>query len=427
MDTAAKIFVDRAVALPLAWGVNLGARFLGAVLRRDHSVVADDIQSIVVSKLVGMGSIVQATSLLNTLRQLFPKARIVFVTTRANRALMERLPSVDEAIYVDDKNLARLATSTLEMVTTLMGRKVDLYFDLEVYSAGASIVAAASLARNRYGFYRRSARWKRGLYTHLVYFNARMPIASIYVQLARAIGKEVEPGALGPIVVKEEDRTSLKNKLDSLGGRVQSRYVVVNANASDLLLERRWPKGHFARAIEQLVERGQQVVLVGAPNEAAYVGELYAMLSTRAKANVVDTSGKLSLYELFALMDGAAATISNDTGPMHVSIALGRPTVCLFGPGHPDHYGVHRDDVVVLYRAVACSPCVYEIDEPPCAGNNVCMQLIEPAEVVDATMRLLQHGHAPEPPSRRKLPIFTDTEGRPLGVVTRDSVPLDKE
>lgn len=421
MDTRAKLLFDRAVAVPLAWGVNLGARFLGAVLDRDHSVVPSEVQTIVVSKLVGMGSIIQCTSLLNTLRQLFPRAKIVFVTTRANRALIERLPSVDDAIYVDDKSFSRLATSTAEMVAALMKRKIDLYFDLEVYSAGASIVAAASLARNRYGFYRRSARWKRGIYTHLVYFNARMPIASIYVQLARAIGKEVEPGPLGPIVVKEEDRAALRAK----GLPLAERYLVVNPNASDLLLERRWPRGHFARAIEELVAGGEQLVLVGAPNEAPYVRELYDTLSPAARAGVVDTSGKLTLYELFALIDGAACTITNDTGPMHVSIALGRPTVCLFGPGHPDHYGVHRDDVVVLYRPVACSPCVYEIDEPPCAGNNVCMQMIEPREVVEAVTRLLRDGRMSDPPSRRKLPIFTDDGGRPLGVVTRDSVPLD--
>lgn len=420
MDTRAKLLFDRAVAVPLAWGVNLGARFLGAVLDRDHHV--GDIQTIVVSKLLGMGSIVQSTSLLNTLRQMFPTAKIVFVTTKANRALMERLPSVDEAIYVDDKNFKSLASSTFEMVTSLMTRKIDLYFDLEVYSAGSSIVAAASLARNRYGFYRRSARWKRGIYTHLVYFNARMPIAHIYVQLARAIGKHVEPGPLGPIVVKDEDRTALAKR--ELG--LHERYIVVNPNASDLLLERRWPRGHFAAAIEELVANGQQIVLVGAPNEAPYVKELYDSLSERARAGVIDTSGKLSLYELFALIEGAACTITNDTGPMHVSIALARPTVCLFGPGHPDHYGVHREDVVVLYRPVACSPCVYEIDEPPCAGNNVCMQMIEPREVVEATLGLLAHGRADGPPSRRKLPIFTDTDGRPLGVVTRDSVPLER-
>ena len=91
---------------------------------------------------------------------------------------------------------------------------------------------------------------------------------------------------------------------------------------------------------------------------------------------VFNLAGQLSLGGLFALLEGAACMITNDTGPMHMAWALDTPTVCLFGPVDPRHYAWQGSGVEVIYKRIYCSPCVYEVDEPPCHGNNVCMKLI---------------------------------------------------
>ncbi len=117
---------------------------------------------------------------------------------------------------------------------------------------------------------------------------------------------------------------------------------------------------------------------------------MLAQLSQQARDKVVNTAGVLSLPQLFALLKNAACMLTNDTGPMHMAIALGCPTVCLFGPVHPDHYGHVGKDVVTLYAPVFCSPCVHEIEQPPCNGNNVCMRRLTPDLAIDAVNRLLK-------------------------------------
>lgn len=422
MKTSTKFLVDRAVAMPLAWAANLGARAVGKVARRDHAVDPEHVRTIVVAKLLGMGSIIQATPLLHDLRRHFPSAKILFVTTRANRGLVERLDVIDEGIYIDDAGLDGLIGSTAQAMAGLLGRKIDLYFDLEVYSAGASVLSLASGARNRVGFYRYSARFKKGIFTHLTVFNPRAPISAIYRQLHVAVGgaPSGEP-TFGPIVVRADDKESLAKTLAKHGLALAPRYVVVNANASDLLLERRWPLARYAELIETLAAKGEQVVLVGAKGEMAYVASLVELLSAPARSHVVDTSGKLSLGELFALIEGSACVVTNDTGPMHFSIALERPTVCLFGPVSPEHYGVKRPNVEMLYHGVYCSPCAHELDEPPCAGNNVCMQLIAVPEVLAAVERRL--AGTPIVPRHRSLDVlYQAPEGDALGVIVRASL-----
>jgi ADP-heptose:LPS heptosyltransferase len=422
VKTDTKFLIDRTVAVPLAWATNLAARLAAPIAKRDHTVEPHSIKTIAVAKLLGMGSIIQATPLLNDLRKSFPNAKLIFLTTKSNRGLMDRLELVDEAVYVDDSNPRALATSTALAIKKLLSYDLDLYFDLEIYSAGASVVSLASGARNRIGFYRGSARFKKGIYTHLTVFNPRVPIASIYRQLHLCAGGTASgPPQYGPLNVSDADVTSLQATLAKQSLPLAQRYTIVNANASDLLLERRWPLEKYAQLIVALTRKGEQVVLVGAKSEADYVGQLVALLPAAARAKTVDTSGKLSLAELFALIKGAACVVTNDTGPMHFAIALDRPTVCLFGPVSPDHYGMRKANVETIYHAVYCSPCAHEIDTPPCAGNNICMQLIELDEVVAAVERQLD-GKA----AKHRLPVlevaYEGPRGGALGVIVRSSV-----
>src|SRR5207253_203176 len=117
--------------------------------------------------------------------------------------------------------------------------------------------------------------------------------------------------------------------------------------------------------------------------------ELYERIPAGTRERVFNTAGQLSLGEALALIEAAACVLTNDTGPMHMAFALERPTVCLFGPVDPLHYGITRPDIRILYAPVPCSPCVHEIDEPPCRGNNVCMQRLMPELAVNHVLALL--------------------------------------
>ena len=103
MGTQNKVLLDRIVGTPSAWGLNLAARSLGRVFPRSHDIDPASVRSIVVTKLLGLGSIIQATPLLLGLKRAFPHAKLYFLTTKVDRSLVERLPSVDEGLYLDDR------------------------------------------------------------------------------------------------------------------------------------------------------------------------------------------------------------------------------------------------------------------------------------------------------------------------------------
>jgi len=429
MTHKGRILADRIIAVPTAFLFNGIARVLGRLLRRDHSITSENVKVIIVAKLIGMGSILQSTPLLKALKRRYPNAKLIFVTLKSNKELLTRLSCVDEILALDDRTLLAMGVTTLRTIATLIRRRADLYFDLEVYSGFASLLALCAVTRNRLGFYRHSAAFKKGIYTHLVYFNARMPVRQLYLQLGRVAGVPAGQSEItGPIRVDDDERSAVRRLLAQTPGWQPERpYIVVNPNASDLLLERRWPTESVIRTIGQLVESGKQIALMGAPNEAEFVQSLFEGLTPDVQFRVVNTAGRLTLGELLALLDGAACILTNDTGPMHMAIALERPTVCLFGPANPEHYGQDLPFVEIFYARVFCSPCLYEADEPPCNGNNICMQRIEPEAVTEAVLRLSGAGFQAQFLQAREwvhcLPLITEApDGRPLGVVVRSSL-----
>ncbi len=427
MTHRGRILADRIIAAPVAFLFNGVARLLGTLMRRDHSIASSRVTGIVVAKLIGMGSILQATPLLKALKDQYPHARLTFVTMQSNREFVERLSGVDEILTLDDRNLFAMAVTTLQTIVRLVRRRADLYFDLEVYSAFASLLALWAVTRNRAGFYRHSLAFKNGIYTHLVYFNTRMPVRQLYLQLGRVAG--VPPGMsekTGPIRIADPDRSSIAGILSqNPGWQLDRPYIVVNPNASDLLLERRWPGEYVIEVITGLVSLGHQVALIGAGSELPYVQSLFDRLSAKVQAKVANTAGRLSLGELLALLDRSACVLTNDSGPMHIAIALERPTVCLFGPANPEHYGQELPNVAIFYSPVFCSPCLYEADQPPCDGNNICMQRIKPEPVLQAVLRMLGGSSAiPQVHTDpADLPVLRDApDGSPLGVVVRASI-----
>lgn len=426
-----RIISDRLIAVPVAFLFNGIARLLGVLMGRDHSVTQSNIHRIVVAKLVGMGSILQATPLLEALKHQYPSARLTFVTMQSNREFVNRLSNIDEVLTLDDRSLLAMAATTLQTIVTLIRLRADLSFDLEVYSAFASLLALWAAMRNRLGFYRQSAAFKNGIYTHLVYFNTRIPARQLYLQLGRVVGvPPAQSDKTGPIRVEGAERSSVACFLSQHSKwRSNQPYIVVNPNASDLLLERRWPAEFVIEAVSRLVSLGQQVALIGAGNELSYTESLFDRLPAEAQARVINTAGQLTLGEMLALVEGAACVLTNDSGPMHIAVAMERPAVCLYGPANPAHYGHVLSNVTNFYVPVFCSPCLYEADQPPCNGNNVCMKRIKPEPVVQAVLALLSVPAAASQPDARPadLPIISDAaDGSPLGVVTRASLRNDR-
>lgn len=127
-------------------------------------------------------------------------------------------------------------------------------------------------------------------------------------------------------------------------------YLVLNPGSNEY--GRRWPLDGYAAIGRRALAAGLRVVLVGAGSEKQ---ENDAMAHLCVQDGVIDLVGRTTLPELLDVMRDAACVLTNDTGPAHLAIALGAPTVAVVGGGHFGSF--------VPYPAHACPPTarfVYE-------------------------------------------------------------------
>lgn len=102
------------------------------------------------------------------------------------------------------------------------------------------------------------------------------------------------------------------------------RLVVVQPGASDV--RRRWPAARFASVADALVEEGAVVAVNGSAAESPVVRAVIGAMRHPA----IDLSGKASLQALCGLLERSALVVSNDTGPLHMALALGKPCVGIY-------------------------------------------------------------------------------------------------
>jgi len=90
-------------------------------------------------------------------------------------------------------------------------------------------------------------------------------------------------------------------------------------------------------------------------------------------SNVMNWTGNTpSLQELISIIDRSDYIVSIDTGVVHVSGALNKPMIVIFGPTRPDFLVKYYDDVIVLDANRECSPCW----EKGC--GNICTPHVPP-------------------------------------------------
>jgi len=126
---------------------------------------------------------------------------------------------------------------------------------------------------------------------------------------------------------------------------VQGRFMMVCPFAAGLAAttnkaDKKWPAfGAFVARAE--AELGLPVLVYPGPGEHALARSLYPA------ARCVD-GGDLAVYA--ALLQRAALVVANDTGPAHMSAALGRPTLSVLGPTYADRWAPWGSGVTVVQR-----------------------------------------------------------------------------
>jgi len=349
-----------------------------------------DYKRILIIKPSSFGDVIHTLPVLNGLRRRFPRARISWLVSTACAGLLEGHPALDEIIPFDRKRYGRIGRSlriTLEFagfVRELRARGFDLVLDLQgLFRSG--FLAMATGASKRVGFASaRECAWI--FYSHRVAVpDKEMHAVDRNYRFAEPLGFADVPIAFD-LPVQPQARAAVEGMLLEGGIRVGEPYALIAPGTR--WETKRWPAEHYAAIVGMMrSEHDLAVVLAGAPDERDVADRVRELAGGR----VVNLAGRTSLLEMTALVGGAGIVVMNDTGPMHLAVALNKPLVAVYGPTNPSRTGPYGRADAVARLDLACSPC-YLKRLAQCPYGHRCMQQLTPKMVAERVSRVLAAG-----------------------------------
>lgn len=252
-----------------------------------------------------IGDAVLSTGLLSYLVERYPDARLTIGAGPVAAPLFETVPRLDRIIVIDKQ---RYGLHWLKLYARVAGRRWDLVVDMR-----GSALAYLVFARERR---------VRGKGTH---DEPRV------VQLGRLFGLDPPPSPRLWISAKQDEAAA---RLVPAGGAVLAVGPAANWRGKT------WRAARFAELVQRLtapvgVLPGARVAVLAAAHERAQAAPV---LDAVAPERRVDLVGRTDLLTAAAVLRRCALFIGNDTGLMHISAAVGVPTVGLFGPSPATHY-----------------------------------------------------------------------------------------
>ena len=124
------------------------------------------------------------------------------------------------------------------------------------------------------------------------------------------------------------------------------------------LSAKRWPAERFADLIRRLLGSAvnPHIVLLGGIADRELAHRIVELAG--APRGLINLAGHLTFDRLGVFLERASLFIGHDTGAMHLAVAVGTPSVALFGPSDPRRYGPYGPGHHVVWHPPECAPCL---------------------------------------------------------------------
>lgn len=269
-----------------------------------------------------LGNLLLLTPLLKGLRAAFPACATDILVSDAYGEILRGDPDVHEQFVLPKEMFWPDPTLPVRLLRRLRGNRYDLAFDasaMHAFSLSSAVITALCGARRSVGFDRGDAK----VFLNELVPQPALPLHETQIQLGLlrhlvAVGMKGPESAKPQCHLSGEELAEGRRLWTSWGLDADSVALFVGARA-----EKRWPLSSFLGLAGRICAAGRRCVLFGGPAEK----DLGEGLGLPAGAFLAPS---LPLRRFASVLAQARAVVTADTGPMHLAVALGVPTVELF-------------------------------------------------------------------------------------------------
>jgi len=389
-------------------GVPICALLSVLDLLRGKAAVTVPPRRILVILLSEMGSLVLAHPMFARLKLQYPKADIHVLMFAKNREVLDLLGVIpaNNVLTLDDSSLSNLARDSLNALRTLRSLKIDAVIDCELFARISSIFSFLSGAPLRVGFHRHT---QEGLYrgsfiNRPVLYNPYRHLSHQFLTMVAALESNTFPVAKSPpapdpcipplLDFVDQELELVAAQLHEDFPAVRDQPLVLVYPSGGILPIRAWPIENYSRLCRKLLEEGYAVGVIGLKGDHPVSQTIVDHCKSDQCVNLAGYTK--SVRQLLALFHRASLLVTNDGGPGQFAALTPLPTITFFGPETPQLYQPLGSNGYSFFLALPCSPCLtaYNHRNSPCDGDNQCLKLITPEQVLAKAQEMLASGAA---------------------------------
>lgn len=289
-----------------------------------------------------LGDVILATAVVNEANRLFPDAQIDFLVKKGNETLLANNPKIN-AVFTLDKSFGKLR-EIRRLTHEFRSKKYDIVFNFHRFGS-SGMITVLSGAKIKYGFKKNPlSRFFTKRFEHTI-GDGTHEVTRNLSMLKEFGSKDTARPELFPSADDYEKVTSYQ----------QESYICM-APAS-VWFTKQLPVHKWIELI-QLQDANKTIYLLGAPTDALLCDEIISKITQKEK-KVINLAGKLTLLQSAALIEKAAHTYVNDSGPLHIASAMNAPITAFFCSTVPDFgFGPLSDDSTIKeVKNLECKPC----------------------------------------------------------------------
>ena len=261
----------------------------------------------------------------------------------------------------------------------------DYIIDSEPYF-NMSTILSFFLGKKTIGF---SNLYRGNLYEYKFKYNDKTHNVLNYTNLLKALNIDYTPDKLIPLTYSEQEKDNIDKKLKKYD---KNKLIGLHTGSAETSTYRAWKIHNFEKLIKKILDKNKKIIIIltGSNNELESNVKLTKKINSDRLLDLTGTK----LGELSYLMTKLDVFIDNDTGPMHVSAAMGCKTIGLFGPNLPERFKPFGKGNIAIYKArkLNCSPCVnpHLGKFRKCPYKGKCMDLISVNDVYNEVGKIIQ-------------------------------------
>ncbi len=321
----------------------------------------------------GIGDTLWGTPAIEALRKKYPQATICVLASSLSAQVLKNNPYIDEIINLKKGRGLLFFTHFF----SLSKKKFDSILIFHT-SYKWSVLLFYLLAPQHLLGYEHDTKELTPLLSKVFHGNLQHPIIQ-RLNLVKEIGAETTTDLMQLYLTHEEE----KQAADFLASHHlpnQKKLIGLQPGASQLF--KCWPLQNFID-LAQLIDKklDAQMIVFGSDEEIPFAQEI------QKKAPLIIAAGQLPLRASAALFKSLDLLITNDTGPLHLALALKTPLIVLFGPTPSSLCWPHLKSplVKIIEREIPCIQCIRQRCKLP-----YCLERISAQEVFESIETMLK-------------------------------------